>query len=113
VASVSEFISICSALILNDNKVMVTENKISALIKAAEVNLDPFWPGLCVKALANVNIGSVICNAGAGGPAGSWCCTSRRSSVSIMAAPAKEKKVEAKKEDSKESDDDMGFGLSD
>ena len=29
------------------------------------------------------------------------------------AAPAEEKKVEAKKEESEESDDDMGFGLFD
>ena len=32
---------------------------------------------------------------------------------STTAAPAKEKKVEAKKEESEESDDDMGFGLFD
>ncbi|OBS63978.1 hypothetical protein A6R68_07483, partial [Neotoma lepida] len=60
---------IYSALILHDNEVTVMEDKINALIKAAGVNVESFWPGLFAKALANVNIGSLICNIGPGGPA--------------------------------------------
>ncbi|TKC50271.1 hypothetical protein EI555_000764, partial [Monodon monoceros] len=81
-------------LILHDNKVMVTQDKINALIKAL--------------ALANVNIGSLICSVGAGGPA-----PAADPAPSTTAAAAEEKKVEAKKEESEESDDDMGFGLFD
>nr|XP_037866361.1 60S acidic ribosomal protein P1-like [Chlorocebus sabaeus] len=53
----------------NDDEVTVTENKTKALRKAAGVNVEHFWPGLLAKAQANVNIGSLICNAGAGGSA--------------------------------------------
>ncbi|XP_040588035.1 60S acidic ribosomal protein P1-like [Mesocricetus auratus] len=72
---------------------MLIDDKISALIVVASVNVEPFWSGLFAKALANVNIGSLICNVGVGGaaPVGS-------SAPSTAAAPAKENEGEAKKE---------------
>ena len=63
-----ELACIYSALILHDNEVPVMED-INVLIKAAGVNVEPFWPGLFAKALANVHIGTLICNGGAGEPA--------------------------------------------
>ena len=103
-----------SVLVLHDNEVTVTEAEINALIKAAGVNVEPLCPGLFAKALANVNIGSFICNVGAGGPAPAASkALAGGPAPSTAAAPAEEKKVEAKKEESEESDDDMGFGLFD
>ena len=110
----SELACVHSALILHDAEVMVTEDKIDALIKATGVTVEPFWPGLFAKALTNVNIGSLICSVGAGGPApAASAAPAGGPAPSTAAAPAEEKKVEAKKEESEESDDDMEFGLFD
>uniref|UniRef100_A0A2I2YLT3 Large ribosomal subunit protein P1 n=1 Tax=Gorilla gorilla gorilla TaxID=9595 RepID=A0A2I2YLT3_GORGO len=96
-ASVSELA--CSALILHEGEVTVKEDKINALIKVAGVNVEPFWTGLFAKALANVDMGSLICNGGARGPA-----PAEGPAPSINAVPKRE---------SEESKEDMGFGLFD
>ncbi|XP_043835014.1 60S acidic ribosomal protein P1-like [Dromiciops gliroides] len=102
--AISELDYIYSALILHNNGVTVMEDKINALIKAAGVNIELYYPGLFAKALNNVNIASLICNVGVGGPA--------PAAGGAAPAGAEEKKEEAKREESEESDD-MGFGLFD
>lgn len=87
---------------LPDDEVTVTEDKINALSKVAGVSIEAFRAGVYAMVLANVNIGSLSGSVGASGPA-----------PSTTAVPAEEKKVEVRKEASKEPDDDTGFGLFD
>ncbi|KAI4578144.1 hypothetical protein MJG53_010999 [Ovis ammon polii x Ovis aries] len=46
------------------DEVPLTSSMVNALITAANVNVKPFWPGLFAKALANVNIETLIYNTG-------------------------------------------------
>ncbi|XP_024613578.1 60S acidic ribosomal protein P1-like isoform X1 [Neophocaena asiaeorientalis asiaeorientalis] len=87
---------------------MASVSELACIYLAFTLHIDE----VTVTALANVNIGSLICNVGAGGPAPAAGATGGPA-PSATAAPAEEKKVEAKKEESEESDDDMGFGLFD
>merc|ERR1712078_966531 len=95
-----------AALILNDDDVEITGDKITAILKAANVDFEPFWPSLFAGALKDVDVRSLITNIGSGvgsGPAAGGA-----------AAAAGAPKEEAKKaESSSEEDDDMGFGLFD
>merc|ERR1711955_139501 len=103
----SELACTYAALILNDDDCEITGDKISAILKAAKVDVEPFWPSLFAGALKDVNVRELITNIGSGvgsGPAAGGAA----------AAAEDAPKEEAKKEESSESeDDDMGFGLFD
>jgi len=104
-SSVSELACVYSALILHDDDVDITAEKMTKLIAAANVEVEPFWPGLFAKALAGRNIGDLICNVGSAPAAGA------AAPAAAAGGAAEEKKEEKKKEESEEeSDDDMGFG---
>ncbi|XP_005898248.2 large ribosomal subunit protein P1 [Bos mutus] len=66
-----------------------------------------------INALANVNIGSLICNVGAGGLAPAAGADPAGGPVPSTIAASAKKKVKARKEESEESNDDMGFCLFD
>merc|ERR1712149_61100 len=103
---ISELACVYSALILYDDDIDITGEKMAKIIAAANVNVEAFWPGLFAKALQGRNIGDLICNVGSAPAAGG---------AAPAAAPAaeEEKKEEKKEESESGSDDDMGFGLFD
>merc|ERR1739842_163954 len=51
-----------AALILNDDDVEITGDKITAILKAANVEFEPFWPSLFAGALKDVDVRSLITN---------------------------------------------------
>ena len=99
-----------AALILTDDDVPVTSEKLATILKAANVEVEPFWPSLFAKALEGVNFRDLItniCSAAVAAPAAGGAAPA------AGGAAAEEKKEEKKEESEEESDDDMGFGLFD
>lgn len=51
-----ELACVYAALILQDDDVPITDEKLTTLLKAAHVDIEPFWPGLFAKALQGVDV---------------------------------------------------------
>ncbi|KAJ6373502.1 hypothetical protein OIU78_029231 [Salix suchowensis] len=108
--SLSELACTYATLILHDEDISITSDKIATLVKAASVNVESYWPSLFAKLADKRNVGDLIMNIGASGAAAPVSVASSSPAVGgSAAAPA----VEEKKEEAPESDDDMGFGLFD
>uniref|UniRef100_A0A182MRY6 Large ribosomal subunit protein P1 n=1 Tax=Anopheles culicifacies TaxID=139723 RepID=A0A182MRY6_9DIPT len=106
----AELACVYSALILVDDDVAVTDEKIATILKSANVDIEPYWPGLFAKALEGVDVKSLITSIGSG--VGSGGGAPAAAAAGGAAAPAAaEKKEEKKEEEPEESDDDLGFGL--
>uniref|UniRef100_A9S5K3 60S acidic ribosomal protein P1 n=1 Tax=Physcomitrium patens TaxID=3218 RepID=A9S5K3_PHYPA len=106
--SISELACTYACLILHDDGIAITADKIAALVKAANVSVEGYWPSLFAKLCEKRSVDDLVTNVGGGGGA-----------VAVSAAPAASAAVEAPKEEEKkeepkeESDDDMGFSLFD
>ncbi|GAA5891008.1 hypothetical protein JCM3775_005766 [Rhodotorula graminis] len=106
----SELASTYAALILADEGLEITADKIVAIASAANVEVEPIWASLLAKALEGKDVKELLTNVGAGGAAPAAGASSGGAAAGGAAEEAKE---EAKEEDKEESDDDMGFGLFD
>merc|ERR1711931_526427 len=106
-----EIVCTMAAIVLLDDEVSVTSEKIVTMLKAANVEIEPYWPSLFAKATNGLDLKSVCTNISAGGGVGAPAA----SSGGAAATEAAEEAPAAKKEESEEegSDDDMGFGLFD
>ena len=90
----------------------IQAEKINTILKAAKVDVEPFWPGLFAKCCESIDIKELISNVGSGvgsAPAAGGAAPAAAADAGA-AAPAAEAK---KEEPEEESDDDMGFGLFD
>ncbi|KAG0227049.1 hypothetical protein BGW42_003174 [Actinomortierella wolfii] len=98
-----------AALILADEGIEITADKLQTLLKAANIELESIMTALFAKALEGKNVAEMLTNVGAAGAA-----PAAGAAAPAGGAAAAEEKAEEKKEEAKEeSDEDMGFGLFD
>jgi len=107
----TELACVYAALILADDEIAITPEKISTILKAAGVDFEPYWPGLFAKALESCDIKDLITKIGSG--AGAAPAAAAAAPAAGGAAAPAAKKEEKKEEPEEEEDDDMGFGLFD
>ncbi|KAK1412256.1 hypothetical protein QVD17_33353 [Tagetes erecta] len=110
--TIGELASTYACLILSDDGIPITAEKIATILKAAKVDCESYWPSLFAKLAEKKNIEDLIVNVGAGGGGGGAPAVAAPAAGggAAAAAPAPEEKKEEPKE---ESDDDMGFSLFD
>jgi len=112
--STAELATSYAALILADDGVDITADKLTSIIKAANVpDVEPIWASLFAKALEGKDVKDLLLNVGSGGGAAPAAGGAAGGAAAGGAAPAEEAKEEAKEEEKEESDEDMGFGLFD
>merc|ERR1712206_54872 len=102
--NISEKACVYASIILADDQIEITADKISAHLSAAKVEVESYWPGLFAKAVNGIDVKAIVGNVGVG---------SGSAPAAGEAAAAEEAKEEVKEESEEESDDDMGFGLFD
>merc|ERR1711939_776992 len=105
----AELASTYAALILADDGLEITSEKILAITSAAKVEVEPIWATLLAKALEGKDVKDLLSNVGGGGAAP----VGAAAPAGGAAPAAEEEKKEEKAEEKEESDDDMGFGLFD
>ncbi|KAK4337085.1 hypothetical protein RND71_043685 [Anisodus tanguticus] len=109
--SVQELACVYSSLILFDDEISVTAEKIQTILKAANLEVEPYWPTLFAKALEGVDVKGLITNISSGVGAAPAAASGGAAAPAADAGKKEDKKPE--KEEEEEEDDDMGFGLFD
>merc|ERR1712029_607464 len=99
----AELASAYAALILADDGIEITADKLNTLIKAANVvDVEPIWASLFAKALEGKDVKDMLLNVGSGGGAAAGAPAAGGAEA---AAPAEEEKKEEEKEESDEKEE--------
>ncbi|XP_015968311.1 60S acidic ribosomal protein P1-1 [Arachis duranensis] len=112
--SIAEAACSYAVMILHDDKLPVTAENISSLLKSAKVSVESYWPSLFAKLAEKRNVEDLIASGGGGGAPVAVAAAPAAAAGGgggAAAAPAAEEKK--KEEPQEESDDDMGFSLFD
>eukprot|EP00210_Caulerpa_lentillifera_P000237 g230.t2 len=109
-ASVSELACTYAALILHDDDLPITAEKILTIIKAAGITVEPYWPPLFEKLFESRNIGDLIANVGAGGGGGAPIAAAPGAAVGGGGGGDEAAAKEEEKEEEEESEDEFYYG---
>ena len=106
----NELACVYAALICHDDGVEISADNISAILKAASITIDPYWPSLFAKLCQGKDIGAMLSAVGSAAPASSAAPAAGGGGGGEAAsetAPA------AKEPEPEEEEEDMGFDLFD
>ena len=85
-----------AALMLHDDKVEITAEKLSKVIKESGNEVEPYWPMLFAKALKSANVDELLTAVASAGPAAGPAAAAGPGAAAE--APKEEKKEEAVEE---------------
>ena len=91
-----------AALMLHDDGIELTAEKLEKVISASGNKVEPYWPMLFCKALKSANIEDMLSNVAAAAPAGG--------AGPVAAGGAAAVEEEAPKEEAKEEEEDVDMG---
>merc|ERR1712224_1076045 len=92
-----------AALMLHDDGLEITAEKLTKVIKASGNDVEPYWPMLFAKALKGQDVGALLSNIGTAGGGGGGAAAG-------PVEAAAEEKVEEKEEKKEEVEDDVDMG---
>lgn len=112
--SAAELATSYAALILADEGLDCTPEKLQLLLNASRNDVESIWTVLFCKALEGKNVKEMLLNVGSGGSAAPVASGGAGAVPSGgVGGTAEDKAEEKKEEEAEESDEDMGFGLFD
>ena len=98
-----ELACVYAALILADDNVDIRGEKIATVLKAADYDIEPYWPGLFAGALEGISVSDLIKNVGS-------APTVAAAAHPVVVAQVEEKKGAAGKEAPKKVEKDDSDG---
>ena len=97
-----------ATLILADEKIAITAEKITSILGASSIEVAPYWPGLFKNTFASANVKSLVLNAPVTAAAGPAAAATAAAPGAASGAAAEEKPKEEEKK--QESEADVGAG---
>merc|ERR1712212_1265898 len=98
-SSNDELACVYASLLLLDDDIPITGEKINTILKAANVTVEPYWPGLFAKVASGLDLKAIVSSVGSGVGSGGG---GGAAPAAAAAAPAAEAKKEEKEEEPEE-----------